>query len=363
MSETFAFVTHPLDYNGVISFEPKVAGKSPALVEKVMQWMTPFKLSEMTGIKSITGKEIKGYFVACPLLPKHFVEWDRKTVMDKIIQSGKVAEEIGAKIVGLGAYTSVAGDAGVTVANNIDIGVTTGTSYTVYSAIEALIRAAEILEVDIHKTTVCLVGATGAIGGAASHLLAEYARRLILVARNKRKLAELEETLKQKFDCEIETSQDVKESIQRSQLVMTATSTPFGLISTRDLRPGTIVCDVSRPRNVTEENASERPDVLVIDGGIIKVPGDNVDFHYDFGFPKNLAYACMSETMILALEGKFHDYSLGRVVDLQKVYEIAKLAEKHGFKLAGFRSFDRPVSEKDIEEVKRQRHTKKVSIA
>lgn len=363
-NDIFAFVTHPLDFNGVLQFEPKVAGKSPPLVEKVMQWMSPFKLSEMTGIQSITGKKVTGYFVACPLLPKHFVEWDRKLVMDKIIQSGKVAEEIGAKIVGLGAYTSVAGDAGVTVANNIDIGVTTGTSYTVYSAVEAMMRAAELLEVDVHKTTVCLVGATGAIGSTASHLLAEYARRLVLVARNKRKLAELEETLKQKYTCEIEVSHDVKNSIQKSQLVMTATSTPFGLISTRDLHPGTIVCDVSRPRNVSEDSAKDRPDVLVLDGGVIKVPGDDVDFHYDFGFPKSLAYACMSETMILALEGKFQDYSLGRLVDLQKVYEIAGLAEKHGFKLAGFRSFDRPLTEKDIEEVKKHRHSqKKVFIA
>ena len=44
-----------------------------------------------------------------------------------------------------------------------------------------------------------------------------------------------------------------------------------------------------------------RDDVLVIDGGMVEVPG-KVDFHFDFGFPPGKAYACMAETMILVLE-------------------------------------------------------------
>ena len=54
----------------------------------------------------------------------------------KIIKAGKVAEKLGAKIVGLGAFTSIVGDAGVTVANNLNIAVTTGNSYTVATALE-----------------------------------------------------------------------------------------------------------------------------------------------------------------------------------------------------------------------------------
>jgi hypothetical protein len=93
---------------------------------------------------------------------------------------------------------------------------------------------------------------------------------------------------------------------------------------------------------------------LVIEGGIVKVPGP-VDFGFDFGFPAGKAYACMAETMILAMEGRYESYSLGKEISLNKVDEIARLGTKHGFRLAGFRSFERTVSEKQMDYIKASR--------
>jgi hypothetical protein len=61
----------------------------------------------------------------------------------------------------------------------------------------------------------------------------------------------------------------------------------------------------------------------------------------------------MAETMILALEGRTGDYSLGRDIQIAQVEEISALARKHGFKLAGFRSFERGVTQEQIEHVRR----------
>jgi len=93
----------------------------------------------------------------------------------------------------------------------------------------------------------------------------------------------------------------------------------------------------------------------VIDGGMVDVPG-SVDFHFNFGFPPGMAYACMAETMTLALEGRFEDYTLGKVITRQRVDEIAALSAKHGFRLSGFRSFERAVTEQQIETVRRNAH-------
>ena len=89
----------------------------------------------------------------------------------------------------------------------------------------------------------------------------------------------------------------------------------------------------------------------MIEGGAVAVPG-NVEFNLNFGFPPGLSYACMAETMILALEGRCEDYSLGRDISIEQVQEIAGLAVKHGFKLAGFRSFERKVSQEYIDRVR-----------
>ena len=102
-------------------------------------------------------------------------------------------------------------------------------------------------------------------------------------------------------------------------------------------------------------SASTRNDILVIDGGMVDVPG-SVDFHFNFGFPPGKAYACMAETITLALEGRFEDYTLGKEITRQRVDEIAALATKHGFRLSGFRSFEQAVTEQQIETVRHNAH-------
>ena len=81
------------------------------------------------------------------------------------------------------------------------------------------------------------------------------------------------------------------------------------------------------------------------------MPGD-VDFNLNFGFPPKTAYACMAETMILALEGRYESFSLGRELTVQQIEEITCLADKHGFKLAGFRSFERKVTREQTQQIK-----------
>ena len=63
------------------------------------------------------------------------------------------------------------------------------------------------------------------------------------------------------------------------------------------------------------------------------VPGE-VDFGFDFGLPPGKAYACMAETMVLALEGRYECYSLGKEIQVGQVREIAQLARKHGFRVS-----------------------------
>ncbi len=117
------------------------------------------------------------------------------------------------------------------------------------------------------------------------------------------------------------------------------------------LKPGAVVCDVARPRDVSKLVADRRDDVLVIEGGMVEVPGP-VDFHFDFGFPPKKSYACMAETMALALEGRYEDYSVGKELSVEQAQEIGAICAKHGFKLSGFRSFERAVTDEQIARVR-----------
>ena len=69
---------------------------------------------------------------------------------------------------------------------------------------------------------------------------------------------------------------------------------------------------------------------------------------FDLNLPPRTALACMSETMVLALEGRFEPYTLGRGIDLAKVVEIEALAARDGFTLADMRAFDAAITPEKI---------------
>ena len=56
----------------------------------------------------------------------------------------------------------------------------------------------------------------------------------------------------------------------------------------------------------------------------------------------------MAETMILGLEGRYENYSLGAEMKLEQVQEMGELAAKHGFRLSGYRCLERTLTDEDI---------------
>jgi fatty aldehyde-generating acyl-ACP reductase len=352
--DTFAFIIHPIDPKRDVSRKFPLLGRvlSERQIDFFSTFFPPIYISEIEGITSeATRKQIKGWFIACPFTPRRMLELPVRTVYRKIIQTGRMAERLGAKILGLGAFTSVVGDAGVTIANSLDVPVTTGDSYTVALAVQAIRDAAKLMNIDIKDASVAVVGATGAIGRVCAELFAGEAARLFLVARDEKKLEVLRDKLQVHARSELVTSTKM-DVLSRSQLILTVTSAVHDIIKPEHLLPGSVICDVARPRDVSAMVASVRDDILVIDGGMVDVPGP-VNFHFNFGFPEGKAYACMAETMALALEGRFEDYTVGKEITLKHVREITDIAEKHGFRLSGFRSFEKEVTQEQIEIIRK----------
>ncbi|MFZ5602681.1 MAG: hypothetical protein ACOY7J_09525, partial [Pseudomonadota bacterium] len=107
---------------------------------------------------------------------------------------------------------------------------------------------------------------------------------------------------------------------------------------------------VTKSSKVTAEDVAKRPDVLVIESGEIRLPGE---VHMkNIGLPKNVAYACLAETIVLALEGRFENYTLGRNIEWEKVREIYKLGLKHGMQLASISGVNGVYSDADLAQVR-----------
>lgn len=349
--EKFAFIFHPLSVKDMEHVSPIMRFVPDSWVEACLKMKKPFKVSHITGIQSPYA-EAEGWFVGCTLTAKQMVTLPEEFVIDRIIECGKIAQDLGAKIVGLGAFTSIVGDAGITIAKNLDIAVTSGNSYTVATALQGTEEAVTLMGKSMEQCNVVVVGASGSIGSACVRLLANKVKSITLVARHLEPLEELAQEIFKEGKCEVKVTDAICGTLREADIVLTVTSALDFLIEPEDLKPGAVVCDVARPRNVSKEVSLKRNDVLVIEGGVISVPGQ-VNFNFNFGFPPNTSYACMAETMILALDGRYENFSLGRSLDINKVRLISELAAKHDFKLAGFRNFERAITAAHIMEVKR----------
>ena len=172
--EKFAFIIHPLSIHDMAHVSPVLKFIPDSWLESALKLKKPFQVSHITGIKSPYA-EAEGWFIGCPLTSKQMVELPEEFVMDRIIESGKIAQELGAKVVGLGAFTSIVGDAGITVAKNLDIAVTSGNSYTVATALEGTREAVRLMGKDLATAHVTIVGASGSIGAACTRILARKA--------------------------------------------------------------------------------------------------------------------------------------------------------------------------------------------
>jgi fatty aldehyde-generating acyl-ACP reductase len=342
----FAFMIHPLDVSDIYRKFPKARIMPDKLLEKAISLCPPLYISSITGIKS-PYKETEGIFVACPLTARQMVEMPEQIVINKIIQTGKYAEKMGVKVLGLGAMTSVVSDAGITIAQNLNIPVTTGNSYTVFTALEGMKMAAKLIGIKWQQAEIVIIGATGSIGSVCSRMLSKECKYLTLVARDEAKLERLAGRIYYEEGLAVRTSTQIDQVLGQADIVIAVSSAVTEIINPQKLKTGALICDVARPRSISKTVAQERKDVLVIEGGLIELPGD-VDFHFNFGYPPKLALACMAETILLSLENMFESYTLGRELTIDQVNRIGKLAQKHGFKLAGLRSFEKLVEEETI---------------
>ncbi|MHB8179015.1 MAG: NAD(P)H-binding protein [Vulcanimicrobiaceae bacterium] len=351
----FCFVMHPLSLKDIERYEPGAKGKGEPIMRKILEWMPEWAVAHVTGVRTPDGRQTEGWFVGTPLLPEQMMSFPREEVYTRILRAIDIGVELGAQIAGLGAFTGVVGDGGVTVAQRSPIPVTTGNSLTIAAGIASLFRGAQEMDIDVASATAVIIGATGSIGSACAKLIAPKVRHLILVARNETRLRKFHEEVASTLPCSSSFTTDLAAAVRGAQLVLTATSSTQEIVEPADLQTGAVVCELSLPHDVSRRVALERPDVLVTEGGNMLLPGAphfarvrEPKGDFDLNLPPRTALACMSETMVLALERRFECYTLGRGIDLAKVVEMDEMAARCGFTLADMRAFDMAITPETI---------------
>jgi|TARA_B100000809_G_scaffold193024_1_gene191946 predicted amino acid dehydrogenase len=331
------------------------------ILEKTIAYSPPLVYSKIEGIKSVDGTEAEGWIITIGGTPKQMMSRGPEFTYKRLIAASKLAKKLGAQIMGLGAFTKVIGDAGITVSKHSPIPITTGNSYSSSAALWAAADAMKRLGLvtilkgkEKLKAKSLIVGATGAIGSVSSRLLAMVFDEIILCGRNEQKLAVLKRSINQENpETRIITTVDADSHLPDADMVVTATSgAGKKILDITKVKPGCVITDVARPLDLKPEDVAKRPDVLYIESGEIEVPVDGQLIMRDINLPKNVVFACMAETIVLALEGRFEEFTIGRNIEWKKVKEIYKLGLKHGMKLAAISGVNGVYTKQDIDKIR-----------
>lgn len=343
-------------------------------------------------IESPTGKKVCLHFIglfADSNVTARYLRAKRPNIIHSKIEQGvRYAEEIGCNVVGLGGHTSII----TRNAKNLkpqSIGLTTGNSLTVGMSVEATREAATQKGISLETCCFACIGATGNIAQTYNEIISEYAPKMILIGRVgseprlkicaekiyyaayesicQQSVTELEGIAREIVNTEvvnalrrklvnvgessigeylfeslgeelhertpIQITTDMKE-LTKANIIATASSSADVI-----LHPGmieqspSVICDIAVPRDTDPEAFKQRPDITVFQGGVVKLPL-NADFQIE-GLPleQGITFACISETLLLGLEGHSAHFSYGNI-NRKQVKTIMQIANKHGFKLA-----------------------------
>ncbi len=340
---------------------------------------------------------------ALPLTSNLIVEALRSGKADAIAaRVDRTVRDLGAKgadVVGLGGLLSVITGNGLAVSVDGDGPiVTTGNTYTVALAAEAVVQAVQAAGIDPVTARIGIIGAGGNIGSTLVQILSRHFRSLRLVGR-KESFHRVERALEANYaailerlrggcagdeaglaaaladaktipwramhdaggaagnshgpevgggarlrmqlksvygdDPFVSLSTDI-EDLQDCDVIVSASNAIQPILNAGNVGGKTrIICDVAVPSDVAADLIEARPDITLIRGGVARAPNGNAFTLDMIDLPKNHMLACMTETALLGFAGR-QGYATTGEIDANGVDTCHKLGARLGFSLGCF---------------------------
>ncbi|HEY4223322.1 MAG TPA: hypothetical protein VGO62_18315 [Myxococcota bacterium] len=360
----FAFVVQPRDQRDLLRHPAlKPVARMPKRVRNAVEMLVgltrPRAYGAMTGAHGVDGARADGLVIALPSTPSSASSTSTRQARRQLRSALKRAERWGAEIVALGPTARAMVEASGSIGKSVRVPVTTGNALqasTAFAAARAAVLRLGFVPLASSSGALlalrCLIlGASGSFGSVAAHLCADEYSDVILAGPRPDRLLELKTAIDEggarDKRAHIVCTTEPESEIARADLIIVATGVHGpGTMELARVKPGCVVCDVGRPASITSQAAQARPDVLVIDGGVVEIPGAELDC--DLGLPGTAIYATLAEATVLALEGRFESYSGGAPISLERVREIAAIGKRQGVRLAALRGPGGVVTDEDV---------------
>jgi acetylornithine/succinyldiaminopimelate/putrescine aminotransferase/predicted amino acid dehydrogenase len=324
------------------SFENWSVSEIEKLISRTAEFLDPV-IFDQVNVRTPSGETVHLNFIGMFLDSREIEEAYRSKnfhwIIDKIQHAANIAENAGCQVLGLGGFTSILTKNGKRIKTE-NLKLTTGNSLTVGMGIEAIRRAAKHKNMEVENSSIAIIGAGGNIANTYTEILSRQAEKMILISRtlNNPVVEDLKNNLLQKNpSLKIEITDQI-EAIKTCEIVIASSNSSHPVIFPEHLSPVTkIICDLAVPPDVDKSVGLVFPDLLVIKGGIIRLPAGNDFIIGGIPLPSGHVFACMGETLVMGLDNhKNFSGSIGTVCP-QSTRQVLKLAEKFGFELGALK--------------------------
>lgn len=339
----FAVIGHQDSWTNISTFVNSIRGKdqdklSLEKIKNIFPFIPPRELFRVK-VKSLLGKEINGVYIDTFIDPDKLNAQNIRANIKKVHEAMNYAQKMGAKIVALGGFTSIVLEGNLHEFSSGATKFTTGNTLTTAFIIKGIEKAANKYKIDLKDSTVLIIGATGDIGMACVQCLKKKAQRLLLSARNYKRLKDLSDQLK-KENIVNKFSTSINDLIKEADIIICVASSSG--IKFSNCKEKVIICDAGYPKNLDAK--IEIDNEIVFHGGMGQVAcgfeffPDYRESFYKYPAPY-VIHGCILEAMILAFENKFENYSFGKGnISVKKIEEIYEWGIKHGIDISPFYS-------------------------
>lgn len=341
----FALIGHLESWDKASAFiqavrKPELKPLTLDQVKDMFPYFPPRRVFNLTATSTFDQRAVKGTYIETFIPPHNLSPSHFRQVLAKVEAAAKVAAKEGARIASLGGFTSIILEGKTNrLPGQETTAFTTGNTLTAAYVVKGMEEACRQHHAALEDCTLLVLGSTGDIGSACVRYFQGKVKKLMLCARNERRLKEQSDDLTSKGIPSL-YSAEASALIQKADLIISVASTEKPLFSLDDCQPHTLVCDAGYPKNIiaksdTQLNRIWKGGMGQVTGGV-KYDPDYTDIFYAFPEP-NIGHGCMIEPTLLAMEQKFESYSTQRGnITPEKIEEIWAIAQKHGCHLAPF---------------------------
>ncbi|MDR7420187.1 MAG: glycerol-3-phosphate acyltransferase [Armatimonadota bacterium] len=338
-----AFMIHPMNLADVLHVRRfrvltplrHLGMISDATVRRFGRFVRPIKVDDIYPIVTADGRRARVYLIGVPMMPDQ-IRSEPELAVRRAVQTAELAANLGATVLGLGAYWSVVGNKGIDVQARAPITITNGGAYTAGTVKIAVPRVLDRLRqrgVDPARATAAVVGANGVVGFGICRAIVEHVGRLIMLGTDRDRLDRSRDLLRKRYPGAVIDATTSTDALRDAHVIFTATSAAAPVIFPQHVRPGCVIFDLGRPPDVHPSVATV-PGVEVMPGGVVRLPGAPKG-RLDLGYGDGLVPACLAETVILALDGQHERTSLGDRTKAENIEYFVERGRALGIEVLG----------------------------